>query len=141
MENNMGKAIDKVKYRGKRIKVYADDYGQCYYFIYKGHEYCCGTYNPDYLGEIVSVVDADLSEEFHVDAIEPHSPSAKVYNLFGVWYMDYFGYEKLFVSYGYLLRKKDRPSRGRLIELAQAGMRTVLDEIKGKDENRIGKDA
>ena len=53
----MNKAVDVVKYRGKKIKVYIDDYGQCYYFLYNGKSYSCGTYNIDYLGEIVTIVD------------------------------------------------------------------------------------
>lgn len=122
--------VDVIRYRGKKVKVYIDDYGQCYYFIYKGNEYPCGAYNIDYLGEIVGVIDADLNEEIDVSAIEPHSPSAKVYKQFGVWYMDYFGYDKLLISYGDLLKKKDRPSRGKLIKLAKAEMRSIIDSLK-----------
>lgn len=130
-----GKRVDAVRYRGKKAKVYVDDYGQCYYFIYKGHEYYCGTYNLDYLGEIMSVIDSDLSHEFHVDAIEPHTPSAKAYQLFGVWYIDYLGYEKMLISYGDLLKRKDRPSRGQLIELAKSEMRSLLDLSRKEKED------
>lgn len=112
----MNKPISVVKYRGKRIKVYVDDRGQCYYFIYNGKSYSCGTYNADYFGEIVSVVDSDLDEVFYVYPKLEHRPSAKVYKRYGVWYCDYNGYDNMHLSYGDLLKKKDRPTRDELTE-------------------------
>ena len=114
----MDKHIDVVKYRGKRIKVYADDPGQSYYFLYNGKSYGCGTYNFDYLGGIVSVIDSDLDEVFYVYPKLEHRPSAKVYKRHGVWYCDYNGYDNMHLSYGDLLKKKDRPTRDQLTERA-----------------------
>ena len=106
----MNKPVDIIKYRGKKIKIYADDYGQCYYFIYKKRSYSCGSYNTDYLYEITSVIDDDLDEVFYVQPIKPHHPSAKVYKRYGIWYCNYNGDYGFFVSYGDLLKKKDRPT-------------------------------
>lgn len=129
----MDKAIDKVTYRGKRIKVYADDYGQCYYFLYNGKQYGCGAYNFDYLGEIVSVVDDDLDEVFHVMPEREHRPSARVYKRHGVWYCDYFKIEGFPLSYGDLLKKKDRPTRDDLIKEAKL----VMNLADGCDEGAV----
>lgn len=130
----MHKPVAKVKYRGKRIKVYADDYGQCYYFLYNGKSYGCGTYNSDYLGEIVSVVDGDLDRVFHVEPQSPHRPSAKVYQSHGVWYMDYFSWGRMLLSYGDMLPKEDRPTRGGLIDAAKRLMR-LCDGEEGAESS------
>jgi hypothetical protein len=127
----MNKAIDVVKYRGKRIKVYIDDYGQSYYFRYKGKSYGCGTYNFDYLGEIVSVVDNDLDEVFYVPPTKEHHPSAKVYKRDGIWYCDYHGIDRLLVSYGDLLKNKDRPNRDMLV----GKVHKIIDDIDKGIEN------
>lgn len=130
----MNKPIDVVKYRGKRIKVYADDPGQCYYFLYNGKSYSCGTYNFDYLGEIVSVIDADLDEVFYIYPKLEHRPSAKVYKRHGIWYCDYDGYDCMHLSYGDLLKKKDRPTRDDLAQRARDVM-GLVDDAKEKSEN------
>lgn len=98
----MNDSFKIIRYRGQDIKVDIDDSGQCYYFIYKGKEYSCGTYNTDYLSEIIAAVDADLDEVFYVKAIAPHKPSAKVYKRYGVWYCDYLDFDGLILSYGEL---------------------------------------
>lgn len=126
----MNKAVDKIRYRGKKIPVYVDDYGQCYYFLYNGKSYSCGTYNSDYIGEIVSVVDEDLDESFYVQPIRDHRPSAKAYKRYGVWYCDYHGYEGLLLSYGDLLKKDKRPTREYLIQRAK----DIMSLIDDKDE-------
>ena len=77
------KPIDIVKYRGKRVKVYADDDGQSYYFIYKGENYGCGTYNINYIAEVISVVDKDLDKVFYVKPLKEHKPAARVYKIYG----------------------------------------------------------
>lgn len=128
----LDKPIAKVKYRGKRIKVYADDCGQCYYFVYNGESYGCGTYNTDYLGEIVSVVDDDLDKMFHVGPFKARRPSAKIYQRHGVWYMDYFSYDGLLLSYGDLLPKDERPSRDEL-EARARDVIGMIEENDGKD--------
>lgn len=133
----MNKAIDVVKYRGKRIKVYIDDYGQSYYFLYNGKSYGCGTYNVDYLGEIVDVVDDDLDEKFYVDPILEHRPSAKVYKRYGAWYCDYYGIDGLLVSYGDLLKKKDRPSNDTLIEKVHKIMHDIDKSIENDQLSTI----
>ena len=127
----MNKAIAKVKYRGKRINVYADDCGQCYYFLYNGKSYGCGTYNLDYIGEIVSVVDDDLDKVFHVGPFCEHRPSAKIYQRHGIWYMDYFSWDNLLLSYGDLLPKGERPSRDELTEKA----RELIEMIEERDKD------
>lgn len=91
-----------IRYRDQDIKVDLDESGQCYYFIYKGKEYSCGTYNTNYLPEIIAVVDADLDEVFYVKSDAPHKPSAKVYKRYGVWYCDYLDFDELILSYGEL---------------------------------------
>ena len=127
----MNKAVTNVKYRGKRIKVYVDDCGQCYYFVYNGEIHSCGTYNPDYLGEIVSVVNYDLDKVFHVGPFKAHRPSAKLYQRHGVWYMDYLSYDGLLLSYGDLLPKDERPSCDELEAMA----RDVVSRIEENDSN------
>ena len=129
----MDKPIDTVKYRGKKIKVYADDYGQSYYFLYNGKSYSCGTYNFDYIGEIVSVLDSDLDEVFHVQPEREHRPSAKVFKRYGIWYCDYNGYENLHLSYGDILPPDKRPTRDDLIARAHEVMKMV-DGAVVKDE-------
>lgn len=119
------KLYQTVTYRGVKIDVYDDDYGQCFYFTYKGHEYSCGTYNTDYYGEIISVVDDDLDENFYVDPMSPHRPSAKIYKSFGVWYMDYDQFDKLVVSYGDILPEDERPTKDDLISYAKTQMRMI----------------
>ncbi len=123
----MGNKVDTLRYRGKRIRVYVDDYGQSYYFKYRGREYGCGAYNIDYVGEIIAVVDDDLDKAFHVPAIRPHTPSARLYQRYGVWRMDYMGHDGILISYGDVLRKSQRPSIGKLTETAKAQMEAILD--------------
>lgn len=93
------KPIDIIKYRGKRIKVYADEDGQSYYFIYKGENYGCGTYNIDYIGEVIYIVDKDLDKVFYVKPLKEHKPSARVYKRYGCWYMDYDSFIQMTISY------------------------------------------
>lgn len=114
----MSKPVDKVKYRGERISVYDDDYGQAYYFLYKGKTYGCGAYNFDYIGEIMSVVDDDLDKVFYVDTPYEHRPSAKVYQRYGVWYMDYGSYDGRLLSYGDILPNGHRPTHDDLVAKA-----------------------
>lgn len=130
----MNKAVAKVKYRGKKIKVYADDYGQCYYFLYNGKSYSCGTFNPDYLGEIVDVIDDDLDKVFHVMPDREHRPSAKVYKRNGLWYMDYDSWDGLLLSYGDILPKDERPSQDDLIRMAHKWMDTI--DNRGKEDGQ-----
>lgn len=119
------KLYQTVIYRDVKVDVYDDDYSQCFYFKYKGKEYSCGTYNTDYYGEIISVVDDDLDESFYVDPVLPHRPSAKVYQRFGVWYMDYDQFDKLVVSYGDILPKDERPTKEDLITQATFQMKLI----------------
>lgn len=123
----MNKPVDKVKYRGKRIRVYDDDYGQCYYFIYNGKPYSCGTYNFDYIDEIISVVDDDLDKVFYVDTPYEHRPSAKVYQRYGIWYMDYSSYDGIRLSCGDLLKKDKRPTHDDIVAKALE----CVDAIEG----------
>lgn len=109
------KPFDIVKYRNKRVKVYVDEDGQSFYFIYKSKEYSCGAFNPCYLQEIISVIDADLDEVFYVSNDKASQPAAKVYQQYGIWYCDYKGFDKLFVNYGDLYKRKQRPSKETLI--------------------------
>jgi hypothetical protein len=95
----MNKPIDIVKYRGKRIKVYADEDGQSYYFIYRGENYGCGTYNIDYIGEVMYIVDKDLDKVFYVKPLKEHKPAARVYKRYDCWYMDYDSFTNICISY------------------------------------------
>lgn len=101
------KPIDIVRYRGKRVKVYADDDGQSYYFIYKGENYGCGTYNIDYIAEVISVVDKDLDKVFYVKPLKEHKPAARVYKKYGCWYMDYNSFINICISYENLSTKRN----------------------------------
>ncbi len=125
----MNRQVDVIRYRGERVKVYADDYGQCYYFVYKGHSYSCGMYNYDYLREIVDTVDYDLDETFHIDPDKPNRPSMRVYKRHGVWYCDYLGVEGFLVSYGDLLKSGDRPTKSDLISKGKEIM-ALIDSPK-----------
>lgn len=121
----MGKLYTTVSYRGVDVLVYDDDYSQCYFFRYKGKTYSCGTYCTDYYGDIVSVVDNDLDENFYVGPLSPHRPSAKIYQLFGVWYMDYDSVNKMTISYGDMLPEAERPTRDDLVAAAMVHMKTI----------------
>ena len=72
--------------------------------------------NFQHLQKLIIKVDEDLDEEFHVLPIKEHRPSARVYERYDIWYCDYHGIDGLLVSYGDLLKKKDRLSRDMLIE-------------------------
>jgi hypothetical protein len=128
----MNKPFDIIRYRGKKIKVFIDFDGQSYYFIYKGNSYSCGTYNSDYISEIVSVVDTDLDKVFYVKPIAEHRPSAKVYKRYGLWYCNYATFGNLSISYGDLLKKKDRPNKAKLIERVHELMK-IIDQGELKD--------
>lgn len=125
----MNNPVDKINYRGKRISVYDDDYGQSYYFMYNGKPYSCGTYNLDYIGEIVAIIDDDLDKVFYVDTPYEHRPSAKVYQRHGIWYMDYSSYDGILLSYGDLLKKDKRPTRDDLVAKA----REFVDAIENEE--------
>lgn len=129
------KAIDKVKYRGKKIRIYADDCGQSFYFIYKGKYYSCGTYNPDYLAEIIDIVDTDLDHKFYVSAL-PTLPSAKVYQRYGVWYYDYKDYKNLFLDYGELIPKKNRSTIEQLKEEVIKRI-TKFEQLDDEDRENV----
>lgn len=101
------KPIDIIKYRGKRIKVYADEDGQSYYFIYKGENYGCGTYNIDYIAEVIYIVDKDLDKVFYVKPLKEHKPAARVYKRYGCWYMNYDSFINMCISYENLSTKRN----------------------------------
>lgn len=134
----MEKLYTTISYRGVDIPVYDDDYSQCYFFRYKGKEYSCDTYCTDYYRDIISVIDDDLDENFYVDPLSPNRPSAKVYQLFGVWYMDYGRFNKVTISYGDMLPEAERPTRDDLVAAATAHMRmidTYREHRREYDEN------
>ena len=126
------KPIDIIKYRGKRVKVYADDDGQSYYFIYKGENYGCGTYNIDYIAEVISVVDKDLGKVFYVKPLKEHKPAASVYKKYGCWYMDYDSFVNICISYENLSTKRNILSKvlskKELIDEVQKMMRFIDEE-------------
>ena len=129
----MNDSFKLIRYRGQDIKVGLDDSDQCYYFTYKGKEYGCGTYNADYLSEIIAAVDADLDEVFYVKPIACHRPSAKAYKRHGVWYCDYLDFDGLILSYGEL--NGENPAKPELTDRARKLM-LKLDRIAedvGKD--------
>ena len=117
-----------INYRKQKIKLGLDECSQSYYFEYKGKKYDCGTYNFDYLGEIIAVVDKDLDKVFYVKDVRPHTPSAKVYNRYGVWYCDFNGYADLLVSYGDL--NNENLSREDLTAKVQTIMMYILENEK-----------
>lgn len=121
----MNKLYSTVVYRGISVPVYDDDYSQSFFFKYKGKEYYCGTYCTDYYADIVSVIDDDLDVNFYVDPVSPHRPSAKVYQLFGVWYMDYDQFDKMTISYGDMLPENERPTKDDLIAAATTHMKLI----------------
>lgn len=127
------KSFDIVKYRNKRVKVYVDGDAQSFYFFYKGKEYNCGTFNACYLQEIISVIDADLDKAFYIPNDKVHQPAAKVYQQYGVWYCDYKDFDKLFVNYGDLHKRKQRPSKEILVAKTKELM-LFIDAIS-RDEN------
>lgn len=125
------KPIDIVRYRGKRVKIYANDDGQSYYFIYKGENYGCGTYNINYIAEVISIVDKDLDKVFYVKPLKEHKPSARVYRKDGCWYMDYDSFANICISYENL-SKSDIFSKilnkEELIDEVQKMMRFIDEE-------------
>lgn len=87
------KPIRIIHYRKQKIPVFIDDNGQSYYFKWHKCEYSCGAFNPDYEGEIINTVDYILNQTRYVDIEQ--GPSGKVYNLFGIWYLDYLRYHQI----------------------------------------------
>lgn len=118
-----------MRYRGQDIEIGIDDSAQCYYFIYKGKEYGCGTYNEEYLSELISVVDADLDEAFYAKSEKSHRPSAKIYKRYGVWYCDYGDFDGMILSYGEL--SGENPSQMELTDKA----RRLMDELDNITDN------
>ena len=49
-----------LEYRGKKVKVYTDDYGQQDYFYYKNQSYSGGAYNPNIDDYVRFIIDRDL---------------------------------------------------------------------------------
>lgn len=50
------------RYRDIDVDIFDDDYGQQFYFYYKGSSYSCGSFNPDYEECVKYVIDKDLDE-------------------------------------------------------------------------------
>lgn len=125
--------VDVVRYRKKRIVIYLDDYGQSFYFKYKGETYYCGAFNIDYYTQVIDVIDDDLDRVFYVRNDEPQQPSAKVYDRFGVWKMDYRAYDGLTVCLGDILPRKQRPSMDKVKQKAKCVMATMNDLLDSKD--------
>ena len=46
----------------KIYDIFDDDYGQQFYFYYKGHTHGCGTYNLEYEEYVKYIIDKDLDE-------------------------------------------------------------------------------
>lgn len=133
-EFNMPKKerVDVVRYRKKRIVIYLDERAQSFYFTYKGNIHYCGAYNIDYYTQAIDVIDADLDRVFYVRSELPNQPSARVYDRFGVWKMDYKEYDGLTVCLGDILPKPQRPTAEKVMEKAKYVMRS-MDELENKD--------
>lgn len=131
----MSDSLKIVRYRDQNIKVGMDDSAQCYYFIYKGKSYGCGTYNEDYLSELISVVDADLDDTFYVKSEKPHRPSSKVYKRYDIWYCDYQDFDGMILSYGKL--NDENPSKQELVDRAHSLMNRLDEIINNIEENKI----
>lgn len=56
----MEKEVTIYEYRGFKVPVYLDDYGQQYYIKFDGEEVGLGTYNLNYESEIESIIDHKL---------------------------------------------------------------------------------
>ena len=51
--------IETVKYKNQLVPVFIDDYGQCFYAIYKNREIVFGAYQDNYEEEIKYLIDRD----------------------------------------------------------------------------------
>lgn len=51
--------IETIKYKNHLVPVFIDDYGQCFYAIYKNQEIVFGSYNGNYEEEIKYLIDRD----------------------------------------------------------------------------------
>lgn len=66
--------IKTVEIDGIKVDIGMDDYGQCYYFEYTDkdgefHQYSCGTYNMDYMFDILYTVSPRFHELFWKDEL------------------------------------------------------------------------
>ena len=55
--------IETIVYRGYSVPVFADDSGQCLYCIFAGREMCFGTFQTDYVSQVVGMVDRLLDRK------------------------------------------------------------------------------
>ena len=51
--------LETVKYKNQLVPVFIDDYGQCFYAIYKNREIVFGAYQDNYEDEIKYLIDRD----------------------------------------------------------------------------------
>ena len=51
--------IETVKYKNQLVPVFIDDYGQCFYAIYKNREIVFGAYQDNFEDEIKYLIDRD----------------------------------------------------------------------------------
>lgn len=52
-----------VTYKGFKVKLLDDDYGQQFYFYFNGEEYSCGAYNPCPELEVQAIIDNYLGDK------------------------------------------------------------------------------
>ena len=55
--------VETMTYKGVLVPVFYDDYGQCFYCIYKGNELSFGTFNGDYENELKDIIDHDMDKK------------------------------------------------------------------------------
>ena len=85
-----------INYRGYKIDVFDDDYGQSCYFYFNNHQYGCGTYNFEYEECIKYIVDEYLDKLFNFALIDKKYSGA---------YLRYVDHEHTKISFTYRMEK------------------------------------
>lgn len=67
-----------LEYRGQKVKIYADDYGQQDYFYYKNKSYGAGAYNPNVDDYVKFIVDRDLDYIYDLSDIDRRYSGAHI---------------------------------------------------------------
>lgn len=55
--------IETIVYRGQRVPVFLDDYGQCFFCIFNNEEISFGSYQSDYEDDVRYLIDKKLDKK------------------------------------------------------------------------------
>ena len=109
-----------ISYRGVEVRLYDDDYGQQYYFYYKGRQYGCGAFNTLPERYVQYVINEDLDAIYDLSNTDIRYAGGRI---------EYSNHEHTDISFTYRMQE--------LLHFHSDSGKFDIESIKGECLNRL----